>query len=92
MPATAFTTYPPMDALRRPEFPVSARFAVESGPMKVEVAVVVERILPTVSCDEVAAIFVPSKYRMAFVAKAVLLVPPLVMPRVPVTSAVRETV
>ena len=38
-----------------------------------------------------AANFDPSKYRRAFVEYAVLLVPPLAIPKVPVISFVSET-
>ena len=49
--------------------------------MKVDVAVVVARIFPTVSCVEVAVILVPSNQRREFEERVVLFVPPELIAR-----------
>ena len=58
-------------------------------PAKVLVAVVVATILPMVTCDDVAAMLVPSNHRRPE-ERALALVPPFAIGRIPVTSAVNE--
>ena len=58
-------------------------------PTNVLVAVVVETMEPTVTCDDVAARRVPSNHRRPE-ERALALVPPFAIGRIPVTSAVNE--
>ena len=71
------------------EVPVAPNDDAVIPPAKVEVAVVVALMEPTVTCDEVAWIDVPLNHKSAE-ESCDALVPPFAIGKIPVTSAARS--